>query len=44
MATYSNVLAWENPTNREPWWATGCRVAELDKTEATERAQIHLAK
>ena len=28
MATYSNVLAWENPTNREAWWATVCRVSK----------------
>ena len=31
MATYSSILAWENPTDRGNWWATVH--GELDTTK-----------
>ena len=33
MATHSSVLAWRIPMDREVWWATVHRVAELDTAE-----------
>ena len=35
MATYSSILAWKNPLDREAWWATVHGVADLDTTEVT---------
>ena len=35
MATHSIILAWRIPMDREAWWATVHRVAELDRTEVT---------
>ena len=34
-ATHSSILAWRIPMDREAWWATVHRAAELDTTEAT---------
>jgi len=35
LATHSIILAWRIPMDREAWWATVHRVAELDRTEVT---------
>ena len=35
MATYSSTLAWRIPWTEEPGGPRVCKVAELDKTEAT---------
>ena len=39
MATYSSILAWKNPLDREAWWATVHGVADLDTTEVTEHTK-----
>ena len=40
--TCSSILAWRNPMNRGACRATVHGVAELDMTEATEHAHIHI--
>ena len=32
MATHSSILAWNNPVNREAWWATVHGVARESDT------------
>ena len=34
-ATHSSILAWGNPMDREPWWATDAK----SWTQLSERAQ-----
>ena len=33
MATYSSILAWRIPMDREAWWATGHGVAESGRSD-----------
>ena len=37
MATCSSILAWENPMNREAWWATVNRVPESQTQLSTHK-------
>ena len=40
MATYSSILAWRIPVNREAWWATVYGITEeSDMTERLSTAQ-----
>ena len=43
MATHSSIFA-RNPIDRGTWQATVPVVAELDRTEATERTLMHAHK
>ena len=38
MATYSSILVWRIPMDREAWWATVCRVAQ-SQTQLSDQAQ-----
>ena len=40
MATHASILAWENPMDRGPFWATVQRVTELNMTE--QEHNLHL--
>ena len=40
MATHTSILAWENPMDRGPFWATVQKVTELNMTE--QEHNLHL--
>ena len=41
MATYSHILAWRIPMDREVWWATVFVISESDTTERLSTAHVY---